>query len=99
MQYKLFRYDASGKCLDCGLLDGHGNDCHDAAPLRRIDELLERMNSLYSYLSLVRHRHMPMNDYELIRDIDEALGKGSESLKEWWAMKQAENQKQASKKA
>jgi len=95
--HKLFRFDDSGRCLDCGLFDNHGNACHDAAPGRLVEQLLGRMNDLYSYLSLVRHRHLPRNtDDRLIRDIDQALGAGSESLKEWWAQKQIENQRQAS---
>jgi len=99
MNYTLFSYDSSGKCKDCGLMGGHANSCHDDASRRLINQILDRMSSLYSYLSLVRHRHLPVGtDDHLIRDIDQALGNGSESLKEWWAERQAENQKKALEK-
>lgn len=45
VEYNLFRKDSSGRCLDCGLFDGHGNACHDAAPLRMIEELRRALDS------------------------------------------------------
>ncbi len=66
------------------------------ASQKRVGQLLERMNDLYSYLSLLRHRHIPRTtDDRLIRDIDAVLGKGEESLKEWWSERLTENEKKS----
>lgn len=45
LDYKLFRYGPDGKCLDCGLMNGHGNTCHDCAPGRLIDKLREDLKA------------------------------------------------------
>ncbi len=43
--YYLFRATPDGKCIDCGLFDGHSNACHDEAPKRMIDELTSKLES------------------------------------------------------
>lgn len=45
--HQLFRHSVTtGKCEDCGLIDNHSNACHDAAPIRKIEELYDRIEKL-----------------------------------------------------
>jgi hypothetical protein len=44
--HKLYRRSAtSGRCEDCGQVDNHSNACHDAAPIRKIEELYDEIES------------------------------------------------------
>jgi hypothetical protein len=63
-------------------------------------EVMERMSRLYSYLSLVRHRHLfrATDDY-LIRDIDQALAAGEKTLDPWWKEQMAARHASAAQKA
>lgn len=45
--HKLYRHSVTtGKCEDCGLIDNHSNACHDAAPIRKIEELYDKLDKL-----------------------------------------------------
>jgi len=42
--HKLYRHSVTtGKCEDCGLIENHSNACHDAAPIRKIEELYDEL--------------------------------------------------------
>lgn len=44
--YHLFTKDSStGKCLDCGLIDGHSNACHDDSSRRMIDHISQKLET------------------------------------------------------
>lgn len=72
---------------------------HDKDAVKRNHEHeLERMSSLYSYLSLARHRYLKAPD-DLLKDIDKALVEGEKILKPWWDEQMAAKNAEASKKA
>jgi len=44
--HKLYRFSCTtGKCEDCGLIDNHSNACHDAAPIRKIEDLYDQLEA------------------------------------------------------
>jgi hypothetical protein len=44
--HKLYRFSCTtGKCEDCGLIDGHSNACHEAAPFRQIEALYDKLEA------------------------------------------------------
>lgn len=51
------------------------------------ESCMEAMSSLYSLLSLVRHRHLPRGLADLEKDIDQALLAGDKLLQPWWKSK------------
>lgn len=78
MEYKLFRIDkVTKKCVDCGLMDGHSNACHDAAPARMIEKLLGEKRELESGILRLTTAIGPY------MDVESSIRFANRTRKEW----------------